>query len=232
MKRQEVDRKAGESQVEKNKNKKEKSPSLISLACGAAWQKVQQGQQEQSFKCSSVLAQTCVSALCGSTKILSPSATWRFRLNSRAHDNPLTTAVWIFYTHQLNSHKSYMVQCHEECIFKKKKNNNNTCLGCHAFSGFWDTRKRTEHRNILGDHCDICLIRVWSATHVHSLTLDIFCGMTKSRGEGGWGGNREEFVLPCGFGPFWGAWSHATSIPGPAFDMDGVHYVTESVVKK
>lgn len=56
--------KDGNSQVERRREKK--PVSLV--ICRAAWQKVQQGQQDQSFKCCLVLAELCVSALCGSTK--------------------------------------------------------------------------------------------------------------------------------------------------------------------
>lgn len=49
---------------------------------------------------------------------------------------------------------------------------------------------------------------------------------------GGEGGVGEEFVLPCGFGPVLGGLEKRQSIQGPAFDMDGVHYVTEAIVKE
>lgn len=62
--------KVGQAQVERRKN--EASLFLIPLVFGAAWQKVRQGQQDQSFKCSSVLAQPCVSTLGGSTKSCRP----------------------------------------------------------------------------------------------------------------------------------------------------------------
>lgn len=64
--------KAEKSQVQGNKEKY-LSLILISLVCGVAWQGVRQGQQDQSFKCSSVLAELCVSALCGSTKFCHPA---------------------------------------------------------------------------------------------------------------------------------------------------------------
>lgn len=172
----------------KRKERKKKISSSFFLFAELLWQRERQGQQDQSFKCSSVLAELCVSALCGSTKFCRPAQhgdSDKKKKNSRAHQNPFTPLVHIYPT-SLRSDvlyslaqfsQAYILQCHEECISKP-------CLGCHAFSGFWAILKRTVHRNILGDHCNICLIHIWSATHVHLLTLDIFCGMTKNRGEG------------------------------------------------
>lgn len=57
---------------EGEREKKEKRTPLFFWFCGV-WQRVQQRQQDQSFKCSSVLAALCVSALGGSTKFCHPT---------------------------------------------------------------------------------------------------------------------------------------------------------------
>lgn len=200
------------------------SPSFLS-----PWQRSRWGQQDQSFKCSSVLAKPCASALCGSTesrraaqhgdsdKTVEPIKThlpWRCVYTPQA-----VVGFSIFTSSILTSFYSIVPW---GMHFK-------TMSAMHTFSGFWATLKRTEHHNILGDHCNICLIRIWSATHVHPLTLDIFCGMTKSRGEGE-RGKEGRVCSPMWFWPILRGLEPRQSIPDPAFDMDGVHYVTESIV--
>lgn len=76
------------------KKKEKKNVSLV--ICRAAWQKVQQGQQDQSFKCCLVLAELCVSALCGSTKSWRPAKHGDSHTTSRAHQNPFTQLALIF----------------------------------------------------------------------------------------------------------------------------------------
>lgn len=61
------------SQVRKEKKERKKISSSFFLFAELLWQRERQGQQDQSFKCSSVLAELCVSALCGSTKFCRPA---------------------------------------------------------------------------------------------------------------------------------------------------------------
>lgn len=57
---------------EEERETNEKTSLLFLWFCGV-WQRVQQRQQDQSFKCSSVLAALCVSGLGGSTKFCHPT---------------------------------------------------------------------------------------------------------------------------------------------------------------
>lgn len=88
----------------------------MSYFCRAAWQRVQQGQQAQSFKCCSVLAELCVSALCGSTETCRPAQ----RGDSDTTAEPFQTRLpcWCMQTPQ-----AHMMQ---GCILK-------ACLRCPIF---------------------------------------------------------------------------------------------------
>lgn len=90
-----IQRKRTEGRKLSGRKKKEKKPVSL-VICRAAWQKVQQGQQDQSFKCCLVLAELCVSALCGSTKSWRPAKHGDSHTTSRAHQNPFTQLALIF----------------------------------------------------------------------------------------------------------------------------------------
>lgn len=62
-------------------------------------------------------------------------------------------------------HSPYSLNSHEPIVL-------------YTFSASWDSLQHTANHDTWNNCCDICLICIWSAPHVHLLTLNIFCGVT------------------------------------------------------
>lgn len=172
--------------------------------------KCSRDSRTMSFKCSSLLAESCVSALCGSTKSCRPAQHGDSDNNSRAHQNPFTLVMRIYPTSLRLDFLYSLAEFSQSYTVVPWGMHFKTMSGMPHFLWFLCyTKMDSTPQHIRWPLQYLFNTHMISNTCPSSHTWYLLW-YDKEQGRWGRRKNREEFVLPCGFGLFWGAWSHAS----------------------